>query len=38
MLQEEKFELNCPIDFVFITEKVTIKKGFGRPLSFGIAL
>ena len=34
LLQEEKFELNCPIDFVFITEKVTIKEGFGRPLGY----
>jgi len=32
--QEEKFELNCPTDFVFVSEKVTIKEGFGRPLGY----
>jgi hypothetical protein len=34
LLQEEKFELNCPTDFVFISEKVTIKEGFGRPIGY----
>jgi hypothetical protein len=33
-LQEEKFELNCPTDFVFISEKATTKESFGRPLGY----